>query len=360
MGASTWILSSEMKPTMLPTPQRFDVIIAAGNRRASRAVLGTNKILLPVAGAPVITHVLSAVERARCTDRIFVVGDTAQLEEALASPHSPFQGKRPLHLLEQYHTFYENVWEGFLHTLPDYAPETGWQVYLDRPEADKAALFLSADIPLATPQEIETFVAACDLTRYDYFMGVTAESVLRAYYPHGGRPGIKMAYFNLRDLRVRQNNLHLVRPFRLGNRFYIEKMYEARYQREWRNILKLCWELVGKRFMAIRWRVPVPARGAAAVPLRAAGFQAYPAFLPGTAGRVQPAVATSGHPLYHCDHPIRRLHAGPRQRRALCRPVRQFHGVAESPGGAGAATEGRSVRCCPGLTLGDVLGLTVP
>lgn len=236
-----------MKPTMLPTPQRFDVIIAAGNRRASRAVLGTNKILLPVAGAPVITHVLSAVERARCTDRIFVVGDTAQLEEALASPHSPFQGRRPLHLLEQYHTFYENVWEGFLHTLPDYAPETGWQVYLDRPEADKAALFLSADIPLATPQEIETFVAACDLTRYDYFMGVTAESVLRAYYPHGGRPGIKMAYFNLRDLRVRQNNLHLVRPFRLGNRFYIEKMYEARYQREWRNILKLCWELVGKQ-----------------------------------------------------------------------------------------------------------------
>ncbi len=238
---------------MLPTPQRFDVIVAAGNRRASRPILGTNKILLPVAGAPVITHVLSAVERARCTDRIFVIGDTAKLEEALASPRSPFQGKRPLYLLEQYHTFYENVWQGFLHTLPDYAPEIGWQVYLSGPEADRAALFLSGDIPLATPQEIEAFVAGCDLARYDYFLGVTAEPVLRAYCPQNGRPGIHMAYFALRDLQIRQNNLHLVKPFRLGNRFYIEKIYEYRYQKEWRNILKLCWELIGRQRGSVRF-----------------------------------------------------------------------------------------------------------
>ena len=237
----------DMKPTMLPTPQRFDVVIAAGNRRASRSVLGTNKIMLPVAGAPVITHVLSAVERAECTDRIFVVGDVRQLEQALASAHSPFQGLRPLRLIEQYHTFYENVWEGFLHTLPDYDPEAGWQIYTNRPEADKAVLFISGDIPLATPQEIEAFVVACDLSRFDYFLGVTSESILQAYYPRRSRPGIRMAYFTLRDLRIRQNNLHLVRPFRLGNRIYIEKMYEHRYQKEWHNIAKLCWELFGKQ-----------------------------------------------------------------------------------------------------------------
>ena len=39
----------------------------------------------------------------------------------------------------------------------------------------------------------------------------------------------------------------MVKPFRLGNRFYIEKMYEYRYQKEWYNILKLCWELIGKQ-----------------------------------------------------------------------------------------------------------------
>jgi len=56
-----------------------------------------------------------------------------------------------------------------------------------------------------------------------------------------------MAYFNLRGLQIRQNNLHLVRPFRLGNRFYIEKMYEYRYQKEWHNILKLCRQLLGNQ-----------------------------------------------------------------------------------------------------------------
>lgn len=236
-----------MKPTTLPISQRFDVIIAAGNRRASRSVLGANKIMLPVAGAPIITHVLSAVERADCIDRIFVVGDVKELEQALANRNSPFQGLRPLHLIEQYHTFYENVWEGFLHTLPDYDPEAGWQVYVNRPEADKAALFTSADIPLATPQEIEAFVAGCDLSRFDYFLGVTSRSVLQAYYPRQNRPGIRMSYFTLRGLRIRQNNLHLVKPFRIGNRFYIEKMYEYRYQKEWHNIAKLCWELFGRQ-----------------------------------------------------------------------------------------------------------------
>lgn len=232
---------------MLPIPRRFDVIIAAGNRRASRSVLGTNKIMLPVAGAPIITHVLSAIERADCTDRIFVVGDVRQLEQALASPNSPFQGLRPLRLIEQYNTFYENIWEGFLHTMPDYDPETGWQAYVNKPEADKAALFTSGDIPLATPQEIEAFVAACDLNRFDYFLGVTSSSALQAYYPHQSRPGIRMAYFTLRNLRIRQNNLHLVKPFRIGNRFYIEKMYEYRYQKEWHNIAKLSWELFGRQ-----------------------------------------------------------------------------------------------------------------
>ena len=236
-----------MKPTMLPTPKSFDVIIAAGNRRASREVLGTNKIMLPVAGAPVITHVLSAVERAACVDRIFVVGDVRQLEPALQSPHSPFQGTRPVRLIEQYNTFYENVWEGFLHTLPDYDPKVGWQVYADGPEVDKAALFMSGDIPLATPQEIDAFVAACDLDRFDYFLGVTSKAKLQAYYPRQRRPGMTMAYFTLRGLEFRQNNLHLVRPLRLGNRFYIEKMYEYRYQKEWHNIARLCWELLGKQ-----------------------------------------------------------------------------------------------------------------
>src|SRR5262245_66385415 len=61
-----------------------------------------------------------------------------------------------------------------------------------------------------------------------------------------------MAYFTLRDLYVRQNNLHLVKPLRLGNRHYIQKMYDLRYQREWRNMLQLGLELWHTRHASLR------------------------------------------------------------------------------------------------------------
>ena len=229
--------------TTLPMSQHLDVIVTAGDRHASRPVLGDNKAFLPLAGVPLINYVLSAIEQARCTARIFVVGDTARLRAALAVSHTPVRGLRPLYLLEQGHTLYENAWNAFLHTLPDYTPGTDWRIYLDTPAVDKAILVMPGDIPLATPAEIDAFVDGCDLARYDYCLGLSSESVLRAYYPQDGHSGIQMAYFTLRDLSVRQNNLHLVKPLRLGNRHYIQKMYNFRYQREWRNIARVIWEL---------------------------------------------------------------------------------------------------------------------
>ena len=228
---------------MLPMSQNLDVIVTAGDRHASRPVLGDNKAFLPLAGVPVINYVLSAIEQARCTARIFVVGDTARLRAALAVPNTPVRGTRPLYLLEQGNTLYENVWNAFLHTLPDYTPGTDWRIYMDTPAVDKAVLVMPGDIPLVTPAEIDAFVDGCDLARYDYCLGLCTEAVLQAYYPQDGRPGIQMAYFTLRDLRARQNNLHLVKPLRFGNRHYVQKMYNFRYQREWRNIVRVIWEL---------------------------------------------------------------------------------------------------------------------
>jgi GTP:adenosylcobinamide-phosphate guanylyltransferase len=238
--------------TMLPMSQHLDVIVTAGDRHASRPVLGDNKAFLPLAGVPVINYVLSAIEQARCTARIFVVGDTARLRAALAVPNTPVRGTRPLYLLEQSHTLYENAWNAFLHTLPDYTPGTDWRIYMNTPAVDKAVLVMPGDIPLATPAEIDAFVDGCDLSRYDYCLGLSTEAVLQAYYPQDGRPGIQMAYFTLRDLRVRQNNLHLVKPLRLGNRHYIQKMYNFRYQREWRNIMRMIWELCTTQHESLR------------------------------------------------------------------------------------------------------------
>jgi hypothetical protein len=221
----------------------LDVIITVGDRYASRPVLGDNKAFLPIAEIPVLHYVLSAVERARCTARIFVVGDKARLERVLALPSTPYRGLCPVVLLEQGETLYDNVWTAFLHSLPDYTPGMDWRPYTETAALDKAVLVMSGDIPLATPFEIDEFVDGCDLSLYDYCLGLTSAATLRAYYPQPHRPGIEMAYFTLRDLQARHNNLHLVKPFRLGNRHYIQKIYNVRYQREWRNVVRLCLEL---------------------------------------------------------------------------------------------------------------------
>ena len=53
----------------------------------------------------------------------------------------------------------------------------------------------------------------------DYALGLTGEEAMEDFYPVSpGEPGIHMAYFVTREGRLRQNNLHLVRPARLGNR----------------------------------------------------------------------------------------------------------------------------------------------
>lgn len=234
------------------TLRQFDVIVTAGFSHTSRPVLQTNKVLLPIAGIPVINYVLHAVERARCTARVFVVGDRARLEEALALSASPFHGTRPVTLIEQGQTLYDNVWRAFLHTLPDYTPDMDVHAYEHTNMLEKAVLVVAGDTPLATPMEIDEFVDSCDLTRYDYCLGLTAEPDLRPYYPKNGQPGIRMAYFTLRDLQVRHNNLHLVKPLRVANRHYVRKIYDVRYQKEWRNILKLCREMLRIRETTLR------------------------------------------------------------------------------------------------------------
>jgi hypothetical protein len=172
-----------------------------------------------------------------------VVGDKARLEAALSVANSPLQGRCPVTIIEQGNSLYDNVWNAFLHTLPGYEPGMDWHPYAET-AADKAVLVMPGDIPLATPDEIDAFVDHCDLTRYDYFVGLTPESALEPYAPRTDQSGIRMAHYPLRDMKVRQNNLHLVKPLRMANRHYIQCVYNYRYQKRWSDILKLCWQII--------------------------------------------------------------------------------------------------------------------
>jgi hypothetical protein len=147
---------------------------------------------------------------------------------------------KPLWIVPQYRNLYENAWNTYRRLLPgagaegrDPTPE----------EAELPVLYLSTDLPFATPQELSEFVRKGLATNVDYALGLVTEHELEAFYPKDGEPGITMAYFNLREGRFRQSNLHLVKPAKLGKRHYIEDMYEHRYQRQLGQALGLAWRI---------------------------------------------------------------------------------------------------------------------
>jgi hypothetical protein len=215
-------------------------VVTAGDRRASKAVAGQSKVFLEIEGRPLVAFVVAALQRVPEVSEVWVVGDAERLETALA----PLRGelRKPLHVVPQLRNLFENGWQTYRRLLPGAPPEGR-----DPGPADARipVLYLSADLPFATPQEISEFVRRSLELGCDYALGLVTEESLRAFYPTApGAPGIRMAYFNLREGRMRQSNLHLVKPARIGNRHYIEEMYEHRYQRQLGQILALGWRIL--------------------------------------------------------------------------------------------------------------------
>lgn len=213
----------------------YPVIMTAGDRGRARLIYGTNKALLELAGAPVFTHVLAALEQCPSVGRIYLVGPRSNLSAALDRPGIPFKGRKPIRLLEQWENLYLNVWNTFLTILREREGEGE--------ATDSPVLVVPSDIPLVIPEEIEEFIRACDMDRFDYEVGITSEHFLSLYYPQKRRKGIRLMYFHMKEGSFRQNNLHLVKPLRMVNRIYVQKTYDYRLQREWGNILRLFWEI---------------------------------------------------------------------------------------------------------------------
>jgi hypothetical protein len=139
--------------------------------------------------------------------------------------------------MEQWENLYLNVWNAFLVVLDD-------QDLQDETSAkETSVLVVPSDIPLTVPEEVEEFVRACDMERYDYVVGITSGEVLSRYYPQRRRKGIRLMCFQTKEGSYRQNNLHMVKPLCLMNRHYVQKIYDYRLQREWGNILRLLWEI---------------------------------------------------------------------------------------------------------------------
>lgn len=216
-------------------------VVTAGDRGAAKPVHGESKVFLEVGGRPLVAHVVAVLQRVPEISEVWVVGDSGRLRAVFERADLKREILKPLHILEQGRNLYENAWQAYRCLLPGAGPEGR------DPEAadtDTAVLYVSGDLPFATPQEISRFVQGGLALGCDYAVGGVTEESMRGFLPAEHRPGIRMATYNLREGRYRQSNLHLVKPARLGNRHYIQEMYQRRHQRELGPILGLAWTLL--------------------------------------------------------------------------------------------------------------------
>ena len=227
-------------------------VVMAGDRGAAKAVYGESKVFLEIEGRALVAHVVELLQRVPEVSEVLVVGDPQRLAAVLQQPETRAEVSKPLRVLPQLGNLYENAWDAYRRLLPGAAPE-GREPATD--DQDTRVLYLSGDLPFATPQEISAFIQEAQALDCDYALGLVTEESMRGFLPAApGAPGIRMAAFNLREGRFRQSNLHLVKPARLGNRHYIEDMYRHRHQKQLGQILGLaCRLLVSEGGLAALW-----------------------------------------------------------------------------------------------------------
>ncbi len=206
----------------------MNAIILAGDRKAALPFCGISKAFLLLEGWPLFIHVITALNQSPSIETIYIVGPRNAIMAALEKSLSAFLFTKKIEVLEQKESLLANS---------VYAYE-----YASGGENKNPALFLPADIPLVTYEEIEAFIAMSDMNQYDYCLGVTSEKHLKQFYPKIKAKikecGIKMPYLYLKDHVYRMNNLHIARLPSQHGASMLQTIYNHRRQ-------KNIWNRVG-------------------------------------------------------------------------------------------------------------------
>ncbi len=222
--------------------KKYDVILVAGEGKSSYKVHHQNKAFLTINGKYIIHYIVETLQQIESIQDIYVVGDKEKLQQVFLFGRVNLESPKRIHIVQQKTNLYENVWHTFLQSLKDEngeAPNT-------ESHRDHAVLIVPCDAPMMTPQEVEYFISHADMENHDHVLGLVSREKLKYFYPQKGKPGIKMAYLHIKEGSFRINNLHLVKPLRIENREYIQKMYQYRYQRNFKNLMLFALSLFGK------------------------------------------------------------------------------------------------------------------
>ena len=223
--------------------KKFDAILVAGEGESSYKVYHQHKAFLKINGKCIINYVVEALQQVESIENIYIVGLKEKLQQTIDEGNIDLEYPKPIYIVEQKANLYENIWHTFLKTIPEFREISDLEHSSYR---DKAVLIVPCDSPLLTSHEVEHFITHSNLDKCDHILGLVSQKRLEYFYPRDRRPGIKMAYLHLKENSYRINNLHLVKPLRIGNREYIQKMYQYRYQRNFKNFVLFGLSLLGK------------------------------------------------------------------------------------------------------------------
>jgi CTP:molybdopterin cytidylyltransferase MocA len=146
---------------------------------------GKPKALIPIAGKPMIVHVVDAMAGSRYIQHIIIVAldPTAGVQFPLPVEHVPDAGD-----------LMANV-------------ETGLQYAMDHYPNLDAILLSSSDVPTITPPIVDAFIEECLRTDHDLYYSIVARSVMEARFPESRR-----SYIHLREADFAGGDLLLIRP----------------------------------------------------------------------------------------------------------------------------------------------------
>lgn len=197
----------------------IDAIILAGAQNTGKlreVSSAAAEATIPVAGRPMVWHVVDALHRSKYVGRIIVVGpdEVARVEYGL-------EPGRVVHLPSG-STMIENLLRAV-----DYVRE------------QPHVLVVTSDIPLLTPEAVDDFIERCKPYEADIYYPVVSRDTNEKYYP-----GMQRTYVRLKEGTFTGGNLALVAPEALRRgRAVIEQAYLMR-----KKPIKLA-RLLGFRFI---------------------------------------------------------------------------------------------------------------
>jgi CTP:molybdopterin cytidylyltransferase MocA len=146
---------------------------------------GKPKALIPIAGRPMIAHVLNALAGSRYIRHFVVVA---------LDPAAGVQFSVPVEYVPDAGGLLANAEAGLQHAIDNY------------PDLD-AILLSSSDVPTITPPIVDAFIEECFGTDHDLYYSIVERSVMEARFPESRR-----SYVHLREGDFAGGDLLLVRP----------------------------------------------------------------------------------------------------------------------------------------------------